>query len=69
MDLSQKVLLMFPGWKRVLICIVPYAHLLARFAWLTFENNRLRALLYIELRKYNGQAKGLTKREVYEREI
>ena len=39
--------------------------LVGTIMWLNFENNILKALLIIELRKYNGQALGLTLKEKY----
>ena len=55
------VLIMSSSWKRALFC--SYFRLLGKYAWLKFANNRLRALLFIELRKYQGQSKGLFLKE------
>jgi len=40
-------------------------HFVGRDMYHSFEINRLKALLYIELRKYQGQAKGLSLKDKY----
>jgi len=38
-------LIMPASWCRAIKCLIPYFNLLGNYAWLKYENNRLRGLL------------------------